>query len=227
MLKKGLLLTAALAIAIATVPMFAAFEAHVINVTAQIENALQVNTEPIEFGTVFPEEVLLRQIRMSLSESFLGENDADDVRYVIKQKPKCWSETDQAYGRVTELDGRFICEQPGTAQDYQMLPVLCPFLSKHSPDDNDGDLEAFHGSLAWTPSTTEATVVGGYLAKSIQDVVDDWTIDLVVPCFEGACAQDNVIPPEFQLDPELEHKLFGCDLWIEVTGVSRLSDLLD
>ncbi len=221
MLKKGLLLTVALAIAIATVPMFAAFEAHVINVTAQIENALQVNTEPIEFGTVFPEEVLIRQIGMSLSNSFLAEQDADDVRYVIKQKPKCWSETDKAYGRVTEVDGRFVCEQSATAQDYQMLPVLCPFLSKHSPDENDGDLEAFHGSLAWTPADTASTTVSGYLAKSAQDIQDDWAIDLVVPCFEGACAQDNVIPEAYQLDPLLEHELFGCDLWIEVTGVSR------
>ena len=55
---------------LAVIPMFAAFEAHVINVTARIENALSVNTDPISFGTVFPQEELDRLIRLSLSKSF-------------------------------------------------------------------------------------------------------------------------------------------------------------
>ena len=71
MLRKSLFVVGALAIALATVPMFAAFEAHVINVTAQIENALAVNTEPINFGTVFPQEQLDHSLTVALSGSFL------------------------------------------------------------------------------------------------------------------------------------------------------------
>ena len=53
-MKKIFLGLGALALAIAVVPMFAAFEAHVINVTASIENALYVPLKEIKFGTVFP-----------------------------------------------------------------------------------------------------------------------------------------------------------------------------
>src|SRR3990167_2350440 len=66
-----------------------AFEAHVINVTAKIENALAVNTDPINFGTVFPQEQLDRQFTVDLSRSFLEEDRVDDVEYIIRQKPKC------------------------------------------------------------------------------------------------------------------------------------------
>jgi len=88
------LLTAFLAIGVAMVliPLFAAFEAHVVNVTATIENALSVPIEAIDFGTVFPQERLDRYIDVALSQSFIDEDRVDDVEYIIRQKPKCgWS----------------------------------------------------------------------------------------------------------------------------------------
>ena len=87
-MKKVLLGVSAFALAVASVPMFAAFEAHVINVTARIENALSVNTEPIHYGTVFPQEQLDKFVKLELSRSFLAEPDANDVKYFIRQKPK-------------------------------------------------------------------------------------------------------------------------------------------
>jgi hypothetical protein len=49
-MKKVFISLAAVGTALAVLPMFAAFEAHVINVTATIENALSVNATPIAFG---------------------------------------------------------------------------------------------------------------------------------------------------------------------------------
>ncbi len=62
-MKKKVLLTlvAVAAVAIGVVGM-SAFEAHVINVTAKIENALSVTPDEIEFGTVFPQEQLDREV---------------------------------------------------------------------------------------------------------------------------------------------------------------------
>jgi len=37
------------------------------------------------------------------------------------------------------------------------------------------------------------------------------------------CAQDW-IHYGYELDPSQESQIFGCDLWIEVTGISRYSD---
>jgi hypothetical protein len=255
LLFGGLLALAALV----TVPMLAAWEAHVINVTAQIENALAVTTEHIDFGTVFPQEHLEQPLDIALSQSFLAEDRVDDVEYFIRQKPKCG---------VTTLDGRVLVEgstatghirigdNPGTptitethwidcgeapvdfnpaTHRYDVLPSLCEYISKEGEDQNDETLPSFH--IPWTLSTTTGTTtvnwldVHGRLAKSDQDLTDRWTIDLAVPCFGGHCAQDwegfvhsfnaTATPSDFAQPIENEHKVFGCDLWVEVSGITR------
>ena len=85
------MLTLAVVVVIAAAAGFAAFEAHVINVTAHIENALAVDTYGIDFGTVFPQEYVERQFEVGLSASFLAEPRAKDVRYKIVQKDKPWT----------------------------------------------------------------------------------------------------------------------------------------
>ena len=72
MFKKVMIAIGAFALTIVSVPLFAAFEAHVINVTATIENALKVNTNSIDFGTVFPQEKLDKDFTVSLSDSFVS-----------------------------------------------------------------------------------------------------------------------------------------------------------
>lgn len=162
------------------------------------------------------------------------------VDYVIRQKPKCWSEIDKEYGRVTEAEVqpgvfRFECVQSDTAQDYEMLPVLCPYLSKHDldPDDeNDGEIDAFHGdpSDGWSMTDVMDSQVLGKLSVVEEDIVDEWLIDLMVPCFSDYCSQDweefvttinpDVVDPySYTLPSDQEHELFGCDLWLEVTGI--------
>jgi hypothetical protein len=245
--------------ALAMLPMFAAFEAHVINVTAQIENALEVPLEHMDFGTVFPQEYLVKNLPISLSQSFMDEGRVDDVEYIIRQKPKCGLTTDDgreligptATGHVvvdpqtgevrvdcgphpTDADGQ---QLPGT---WGQLPLLCPYLSKHevsedgSETENDGSLDAFHkpwtvlpdGSIVWND-------VEGRLTKLAGDFRDLWEIDLAVPCFGDHCAQDwaefveKYHPGEgdnadmWVQDIANEHKVFGCDLWVEVTEVSE------
>jgi len=89
-MKKILLTLGAVLAVTAGVVGMSAFEAHVINVTAHIENAMRVNTDPISFGTVFPQEYLTKPLDISLSESFVGQdqNGKDEVDYKIQQKPK-------------------------------------------------------------------------------------------------------------------------------------------
>ena len=87
-IKKIIISFLAILVAVGLTPLFAAFEAHVINVTAHIENALSVSPEAIDFGTVFPQEVLEKNFTIALSESFLEEDRVDDVHYKLVQKPK-------------------------------------------------------------------------------------------------------------------------------------------
>jgi uncharacterized protein YegL len=228
---------------LAALPPLAAFEAHILNVSAAIENALSVPVEDITFGLVFPQEELDAVFDVSLSESFMEEDRVDDVEYMIRQKPKCWNGDPQLpeFGRVTENEaGEFICVDEG----YEMLPLLCPYLSKHeltadgTEIENDAGLNAFHGLPGpWTPSTTVATEVYGRLVKSGGDTVDSWNVDLKVPCFGlpgvfpgGNCAQDwesyvlginpNATPADYIAPAENMGLLYGCDLWLEVRGIS-------
>lgn len=251
---------------LAILPLFAAFEAHVINVTATIENALAVTAAALDFGTVFPQEHLARQLDIALSGSFLAEPRVDDVSYFIRQKPKC---------AVTSNDGVVLLDFPtatgevivnqenstsnsitridcgpapaGMPQEggakWGVLPSLCEYISKTGEeielgdvgDGKDGVLLSFHrpwrvenGQLVWNDTS-------GYLAKSSRDFSDIWTIDLAVPCFGGACAQDwedfvrrtnsDALPAGQWVQPAgNEHKVFGCDLWVEVSGVSLADD---
>lgn len=244
-MKKVLFGLFAMALVAASVPMFAAFEAHVINVTARIENALTVDTTPINYGTVFPQEKLDKLVRVALSQSFRDEPRVDDIDYVIKQKPKCgrvvpntdpvaYDDFKPTVGHDTQT-GAFICPD-----GYVPLPLLCPYLSKHevttdgivSENDSAG-IGAFHGDTShWGLDDAQATAVTGHLAKSQQDFDDEWNIDLKVPCFQGECAQDwatfvrtesgnpNIDPAKYVQPKTREHQIFGCDLWLEVFGVS-------
>ncbi len=192
-----------------------AFNVSATNVTIDIN--LSVSPNIISYQTVFPQEVLFKPLNINLSNSFLQSWKHDDVEYRIVQKPKprIDNSTERAYCAAHPLDYS------------RCYPSLCPFLSK-TPDGqpaNDTGVPAFHN-----PSDP-GSIATGRIAKSDNDLSDNWVIDLHVPCFRGQCAQDwnNFVlqsnpnagdPAQYQLDPALEHQVFGCDLKIEVTGVS-------
>lgn len=250
-IKKIFVALATIVIVVISASMIAAFEAHVINVTAQIENALRVPIDHITFGTVFPQEELEKNIDIKLSQSFIDEPRVDDVEYIIRQKPKCgWTNDNGSIlvdlptmtGHVGN-DGIATCPpaptdvQVPTGATWGQLPLLCPYLSKHKagsdPDANQNELEvdAFHKPWEVVGNSVIYNEAKGRLAKSESDTEDSWTIDLKVPCFGNYCAQDweefvrginsNAIPSEYVQDIADEHKVFGCDLWIEVVKVSE------
>ena len=268
-MKKILLAFGAVAAVMIALPLFSAFEAHVINVTAQIENALSVPVKSIDFGTVFPQEKLDKPLAISLSDSFIAEGGVDDVEYIIRQKPKCAVTNEDGTrivgptwtGHVVVGDNPFTtnvtetyyvdCDAdrpievlPHPNPEFWLLPSLCEYISKHSDTDevqqNDDSLNSFHQPFTVGTSTISWLDTKGRLAKSdavtgttTGDVIDTWTIDLAVPCFGGYCAQDwddFVLGHNPEADPDQytqpignEHKVFGCDLWVETTRVSRIN----
>ena len=239
-MKKLLLGLAAAGTALAMVPLFAAFEAHVINVTAKIENALYVHPQSIQYGTVFPQEHLLSDYQITFSQSFSEDlqTRVGKVDYAIKQKPKPRASFIQLVGAEAARDWCHL-NDPADAGDVNdpyyvnCYPNLCPYLSK-TPDgipstgpnaNNDVGVPPFHD-----PDVQWATGKIVKIPNIGRDSSDNWTIDLAVPCFKGQCAQDwdqfvlglnpNAGDPvQYQLPQGLEHEVFGCDLWTEVTRI--------
>jgi len=176
----------------------------------------------------------------------VGNGRVNTVGYIIRQKPKCGLpvvNTDPveyaAYGQVTEDEaGNFVCADA----NYVMLPLLCPYLSKHEVSfdgdntENDGPgIAAFHGLPGvWDLLKAKSfdDKVWGIL-KATTDITDEWNIDLKVPCFGGHCAQDwaqfvadndgdnNANADDYTQPIENEHEIFGCDLWLEVNNISN------
>ncbi len=240
MKKKIALAGIALFAVTAGVAGFSAFEAHVINVTAKIENALFVHPQSIEYGTVFPQEHLFSDFFLTFSQSFSETNQkrVGKIDYVIKQKPKPRENRVDALGGV--MAARDWCHNnaptnvgdPADPYYVNCYPNLCPYLSK-TPDgmpstgvnaNNDVGLPPFHD-----PETEFATGKIVKIPNIGRDSGDQWIVDLAVPCFEGQCAQDwpkfvaklnpSADAELYKLPQGLEHEVFGCDLWVEVTKI--------
>lgn len=84
-MKKVLLVLGALVVSISGVAMVSAYEAHLINVTAHVENAMTVNRDHIDFGTVFPQEWVLEEFIVGVSNSFCAVNQTrvSQINYSI------------------------------------------------------------------------------------------------------------------------------------------------
>jgi len=231
MKKKIVLGLGALLVAVAGVAAMSAYEAHVINVTAHIENALAVSAEALDFGTVFPQEELEREFTISLSESFMEEERADDVEYEINQKTKCVCTAWDPQNSGSCSNGQYLpVEYWGThdcPSGYEPMESLCPFLSKlpQDGDNNDTGVESYFGETgcrSWGAVVGPAT---GRLVKSEGDTSDTWVVDLKVPPVAGTIGQDW---PEScrEWTVLVDGTDYGCDLWVEVTDISRFTDSL-
>jgi len=69
-MKKVIFLFAALLAVFSGIAAVTAFEGHVVDIKAHVENAIGVTTPEIDFGTVFPEEIRESNINFGLSNSF-------------------------------------------------------------------------------------------------------------------------------------------------------------
>ncbi|MCK4745155.1 hypothetical protein KAS41_03775 [Candidatus Parcubacteria bacterium] len=229
--KKIILPLLAVSAIIVSLPLMSAFEAHVINVTAHIENALRIlPPEELTFGTVFPQEYMEKRLWISSSESFCASDQRRvlNIDYKIVQKPKpIWppiAECEPLYSpEITINDARAYCHDNPSDLNC-CYESLCPYLSKIPAYEEPGDL----GVPAFHDPNDPSSVAVGTINKDT-DLADEWIIDLAVPCFDGMCAQDyadfvhdhnpDANPDDYILPAESESSDFGCDLWIEVTDI--------
>ena len=92
-MKKAILIVAALILVVSGVAAVSAYEAHTINVKAHVENALTVDTTEVNFGTIFPEELMIAHRDIELSTSAvaeLGTQEPGDLKSVTIQMYAEW-----------------------------------------------------------------------------------------------------------------------------------------
>lgn len=187
-----------------------AFEAHIINVTAHIENALLVHPTELVFGTVFPQEYLTKNFTVELSGSFQEESSVENIEYKIAQKPKCWDSATHSIHKPVD----YATHQ--CPDGYEPMLSLCPYLSKldgDPEDQNDTSVPSYFQGASCSTSTETAM---GKLSKLTGDLADLWVVDLKVPPVMGTVGQDW--PAGCPVVDEND-KDYGCDLWVEVTNI--------
>jgi len=86
--KKLIFLTAVILSLFSTVAAASAYEGHMVDVKAHVENALMVDKSELDFGTVFPEETIEGDIQVGLSESFRAQERYSSVRYNVYWEKK-------------------------------------------------------------------------------------------------------------------------------------------
>lgn len=86
-MKKAIFILAAALMVFSGVAAVSAYEAHMINIKAHVENALIVPTG-LDLGTLFPEEFVESVFAFNLSNSFKASDRLSDVDYVFFWYPK-------------------------------------------------------------------------------------------------------------------------------------------
>ena len=89
-MKKVILILAALVLVVSGVAAVSAYEAHVVNVTAHVENALSVSATQLTIGgtAAFPEEWLEGSVTVDTSSSFKTQSRVNNVDIKLCAEPK-------------------------------------------------------------------------------------------------------------------------------------------
>ena len=87
-MKKVILIIAGLVMVMSGVAAVSAYEAHVVNVKATVENALTVDATELDFGVVFPEEWLNQHFEVAFSTSWSDQSRVDSVDFEVWAEDK-------------------------------------------------------------------------------------------------------------------------------------------
>ena len=227
------------------VAMVSAYEAHVVNVKATVENALTVPVVEYDFGTCFPEEWLTREFNFRRSESFCyptqggrtlrgAEVDAIDYEvWVVRKKVEDPAPVPYP-DPVENIGGENYYYWLGDALYINVFETAPVDPIYKFPDDADPLGHGADGMLMHV-TTSAAPILTGTITKSAYGAPDDWydtmVIGLDVPDFEGSWnpLTDVPIKPSGRNTPtvvltgarNVQGIVLGADIVIQVTDVYK------
>jgi hypothetical protein len=210
--KKALLILSALLMVVSGVAAVSAYEAHIVNVTAHVENALVVPEEYV-VGTVFPEEVVQWNICWALSESFIAQDRVEDVKYALfwEDKEIDWTKDPDA------------CDP----DDNDLYEPLWPYITLSTGDTNDwvGTVAPLPGAVAWGVLINVSDNTDCWHFRFDVPVFDDWynpTTDPKVPSgilddTQYCVVEETYTAPDGTvITGDVPHADLGSDLKIQV-----------
>ena len=169
-MKKVMLVAFALILVVAGLVSAAAFEGHVVDVRAHVENALWVDPIEINYGNfTFPQESIDRYICIGLTESFVNVNQTRvcDVKYALIWETKPIEGHDPVPGQLE------ICDPTGSGNFTDIYPYI--LLTTGDGSDNQTPFPM------WVPANA---VAWGTLDKCLPDNCDTWGLKFDVPVFD-------------------------------------------
>ena len=233
------MIATALLMVVSGVAAVSAYEAHTINVKAHVENALLVDTAEMDFGTVFPEEILYKEAAIGLSSSANGSMGGGQVS-----------------GNLSSVEYKVFAEYklevPGTNFEYYQWLGEWLWVGNEgavNPDTNTANLSglgwycvgpqpdddyAYPVGVKPVPMASEVTGLSATL--NAQDKDNMVRVMLLTPAFHNSYNADTdaLVKPQWWLDliaDEMWPRLsgdgsgtdLGLDLKIQVTGINRNS----
>ena len=237
-MKKVLLVLVALVVVLSGVAMVSAYEAHVINVKAKVENALMVTTEQVHYGTVFPEEWLTRQFKVKHSDSFceLTQTRVDTITYEVWVTRKLVEDPPPSPypAPVEDILGVDYYYWLGDALYIGIFDTFPVDPAKMYPDDADPLGHGVNGTLKHVTTDT-APILSDNISKETTwgFAPDDWydviVVGLDVPVFQGSWNDLSDVPikpsgrngPTVELTGErnVQGIVLGAEIKIQVTNI--------
>jgi hypothetical protein len=236
-MKKVILILAAIVLVASGVAAVSAYEAHVINVKAHVENALSVNTSDVNFGTVFPQEWIDVHREVELSSSACDElvesgkgGDLVGVNFTF------FAEWKECAGKT----GYYYDGQAWDAGTANFCNWMGDFLYVSWDTAGDANAMTLVGPAQGPPPGAQQILTSGRLTDCSSHKL---YIAIDVPVFEGFYnpLTDPEPKPSGKNDPtyiipdgskmytnmpeypgyDPEGMDFGVDLKIQVTGIDR------
>jgi hypothetical protein len=233
-MKKVILILAAIVLVASGVAAVSAYEAHVINVKAHVENALSVNTSDVNFGTVFPQEWITvhREVELSSSAQDELEDDLIGVNFTFfAEWKKCPGQDAYFYDNDTDT---------WVGPTANFCNWMGDFLYVSWDTSGDANAMTLVGPAQDGPPSAQQILTSGRLTDNSSHKLH---IGIDVPVFEGfynpltdpepkPSGRDDptyIIPDGSRMYTDMaEHPLydpegmdFGVDLKIQVTGIDR------
>jgi len=246
-MKKALILSLAAILMVASgVAAVSAYEAHIINVTAHVENALYVDDAAVDFGVMFPQEwnKIKREVRLSDSageELGTATGDLDEVSFKVFAR---WKVDPDSGTEGNHLPDVLI--PPVTGDDYYAWIGEWLWVAQDATQSETNPMlvpaEWTNVGVAPDYTTTPPTMHKEVTALAMTlDASGSHFLDILflAPCFEGYYNEDTDVKPAWWptmwtepgpwpliLDTDARHLEdgvdLGLDLKIQVTEILRV-----